>query len=708
MSETNPHQNFEPAGILPTKYPELHNSQEVQLAVSQHEGNLPNSPEATVGVYLGSLVGKHGLLGGEAARRDAQIAHRVIKAENIPEGYYENQRRIAREQGHGEIEITDEMKKQLSEAIISDQTKSLETWVDYINEPDANYPAWFRYFTVRNVLKMSDYDKEKQAFRTRSSGTTSPFPDLNREALAYVYDAMQQRLGGEVAEDETVRKLVDGANFSKLYAHAIREVTPASAEMREVTEGEWVKFYQTNDPKQGMELAKSLQGHGTGWCTAGESTAKMQLSGGDFYVFYSYDDNNEATVPRVAIRMQNHQVAEVRGINASQELEPVMVEKAEAKLADLPGGEAYKQKAADMKHLTELERKVSKGEVISLDELRFLYEIDHPIEGFGYEKDPRIQELRSGRDQRTDLAKIFDTSVDNIATNLSEVNNSTVVLMGGLKIAEARTLLSDNQNVKWIDGELSFEGIGEGSIDSVIATRLIDVGQTMAVAHNLDRFKTMPAEVASTLIDLGQAAYVANKLRSFSHLDESIADRLIEAGQAERVATGASVFEGIDRTALATKLMWAGEYTAVAKGLASGNRFYGLKGQFVEPLIEAGYSYEVAYNLNQFKDVDFNAVANKMIDKGAADKMYLGMRNFSGLDESVALRLIEAGQAKMVAHFLNSFDKLDSSIAATLVEAGEGWEVAQRLDRFNGIDKAMEERFMADPDYAKLVAFNSR
>ena len=53
-----------------------------------------------------------------------------------------------------------------------------------------------------------------------------------------------------------------------------------------------------------MKLVKSLEGKDTGWCTAGASTAKTQLEGGDFYLYYSYDSEGNPTIPRIAIRME--------------------------------------------------------------------------------------------------------------------------------------------------------------------------------------------------------------------------------------------------------------------------------------------------------------------------------------------------------------------------------------------------------------------
>ncbi|MDQ3159161.1 MAG: hypothetical protein M3P98_03460 [bacterium] len=429
-------------GSLHKKYPDLHTSGAVEMTGA----DMKAQPDEKISEYLGSMVGRHGLMGGEETRKQAQIAKRIIGEDDIPESYFEQQRRIAREQGHGDIEITKEMREQMAEAVRADQTASLERWVDYVNHPDANYPGWFRYFTIRNVLKMSDFDKAKGEFRKRSQQTTAPYPDLNREALAYVYDTLNK--DPKTHDDEQLRKLAQGGNFAKLYAHAIKEVTPASAELKDTIEGSWTKFDQSDDPDKAKELATSLQGHGTGWCTAGESTAELQLRGGDFYVYYSKDEEGNETIPRIAVRMENGVVAEVRGINPSQELESVMADTTMEKLKDLPGGEQYVQKAEDMKRLTAIDNKLSENPdaELSKEELTFLYEIDHQVEGFGYQKDPRIELIRSRRDNRSDIAVALDISPEQVSLTKEEALSGNAVYhygdldLAGLTSAEGLTL----------------------------------------------------------------------------------------------------------------------------------------------------------------------------------------------------------------------------------------------------------------------------
>jgi hypothetical protein len=314
------------------------------------------------------------------------------------------------------VTITADLRHQLIEAVQADQRAGLSKWVEYLGGEDGGYPDWFKHYTWTSVVKLGGYDKDKAEFLKRSQGTTAPYPELNREALAYVYDVLNKsRVHGERVDGgrygAELQTLLKGGNFGKLYAHAILAVTPDSLELRQDTRGSWTKFNQTDDPRTARRLSGSLQGHGTGWCTAGESTAHTQLRGGDFYVYYTRDEDGKDSVPRIAIRMQQGEVAEVRGVNAHQELEPMMADITAEKLQDLPGGEAYIRKAQDMKHLTAIEKALTANPAAALSEsdIRFLYELDHAIEGFGYEDDPRVAEIRAlrGERDRPILAKIL-------------------------------------------------------------------------------------------------------------------------------------------------------------------------------------------------------------------------------------------------------------------------------------------------------------
>lgn len=344
---------------------------------------------------------------------------------------------MAREQGHGDIEITGELREQATEVIIADQKSSLDNWVDYLASSDATYPDWLKYWTIRSVLGMGEYDKEKKSFAKRSKGTVKPFPDINREALAYVLDAVQQKYGKrridllnlEENERKGFEKLLQGENFAKLYAWALEKTAIAPSEELAKTTGRWVKYPKNSDH---TPLVDSLRGHGTGWCTAGESTAQIQLKGGDFYVYYSLDKKSKPTIPRAAIRMEEDRIAEVRGIADQQNLDSYIAPVVESKLKEFPDGKIFEKKTQDMKTLTAIERKSKAGETLTKDDLVFLYEVDAPIEGFGYQRDPRIAELHSQRNPEEDMPTVFECDKNQIAHHASEIKEGTKAYVGPL------------------------------------------------------------------------------------------------------------------------------------------------------------------------------------------------------------------------------------------------------------------------------------
>lgn len=444
MGETNNGAEF-----LKQKYG-LHNTPEVASAARRTEARtgekVPQNPVLRIENYLDRF--REIIEREDPAKRERGIealkrvlhSEFVIKPEEIPEGYWENQRRLVRERGQGaDLEMVDwqELQAQNSEAIIADQRSSLDNWVDYLASPDATYPDWLKYWTMRNVLGLAKYDKDKKKFPKRTLGTTNPFPELNREALAYVLDAIEKKYKDETPtfveleaeEQQKFEQLLKGESFAKLYAWAVEKVIPASAEALVSTRGEWVKYPQDSDH---LPLVQSIQGHGTGWCTAGESTAQIQLQGGDFYIYYSLDQNGKPTIPRVAIRMEGGNIAEVRGIAEEQNLDPYIGDVVENKLRDFPDGIAYKKKVNDMKRLTAIEYKMQEGEELDRQELLFLYEIDSQIDGFGYHRDPRIADLRGQRDPEVDMPVLFGCSRHQIARGVDEINQDTKAYVGEL------------------------------------------------------------------------------------------------------------------------------------------------------------------------------------------------------------------------------------------------------------------------------------
>ncbi|MCK5475190.1 MAG: hypothetical protein KAI71_01225 [Candidatus Pacebacteria bacterium] len=386
------------------------------------------------------------------------------------------------------------------------------------------------------MTKLSSYDKEKKSFGNRRKDTVSPFPDLNREAFSYVIDIIVKKANKEkieIQEDNPeLQKLIQSENFGKLYAYAIEKVTPAEENELLTIEGEWMKYDKDSDH---MPLVESLQGHGTGWCTVGESTAEAQLKEGDFYVYYSNDKDNNPTIPRVAIRMEGDQIGEVRGIAPDQNLDNEIQDVLDEKLSEFTDKEKYEKKTADMKFLTEIEKKISKNEELKIDDLKFLYEIDSKIEGFGHEDDPRIGEITEERDIKKDLSVIFQCQADQVALSTDKLNETTIVLKDNMNSYESE-YANFPDSLTYIVGSLSFEGsdleelnFNLSSISGDLSFRNSQIkklpSNLTSIGGELDISDSQIKELSSKLARIGGSVFLRG-----SQIEE-LPDSLISIGE---------------------------------------------------------------------------------------------------------------------------------------------------------------------------------
>ena len=373
----------------------------------------------------------------------------VIK--ELPDSYIELQKRMARERGYGDLEVTEGIKRELLAQVQKEQMKSLDMWIDYLTSDDAMYPMWFKHYAFRGMLNLNKFNKEKQEFGKRSKTTTEPYIELNREVLAKVYDTLVKEIGSsEEINEEVSKALENGESFKKLYEYYLTNTGYVNRE--ENTDGVWIKYEQGTNYKP---LWESLQGKNTGWCTAGEETARTQLSNGDFYVYYTKDQNGEYKEPRLAIRMDGkYRIGEVRGVGKNQNIEGCMTPIITKKLDEFPDKEQYLKKVHDMEYLTKIDQKVKDDLELTKEELAFLYEINAKIEGFGYERDPRIEEIKEKRN----LKIIFDCKEENIGTNISDFDNENkkiVCYVGDLNY-HGETVPASFKYLKYISGVANF------------------------------------------------------------------------------------------------------------------------------------------------------------------------------------------------------------------------------------------------------------
>ena len=409
----------------------------------------------------------------------------VISPNDVPDSYFKNQEQLALDRGYGHVHYDEKTKSKEKEIIVKEQKESLDSWLDYFASSDTeHYPTWFKYFCFQGMIRIGYFDKEKNQYTKRTKNTIKPFIEINREAIAMVYDLLMKYLKKESLGDKSLEQLINSGSFSKMYAYCIRKLDSIKKNSFNSDDGIWKKYNQGSDPNI---LFNDIHGKGTGWCTAGGiETAKKHIDGGDFYVYYTKDEKGEYTNPRIAIRTENGKLAEVRGIAENQNLESNMEKVVEEKLKEFPDAEAYKKKVKDMEMLTYIYTKWQQKLELTKEDLHFLYEIDSKIIGFGYKEDPRIKEIIETRDKKIDLSKIFDCKENQISLTEEEALKGNIIyhygaldlrsitsakgltfpqsiggnlLLSSLTSAEGLTLPQSVGGYLWLDSLTNAEGL---------------------------------------------------------------------------------------------------------------------------------------------------------------------------------------------------------------------------------------------------------
>lgn len=238
-------------------YREMYISNEVT-----HKADPSDAPEEKIRKYISRLEHAHEL--SKKSEHSLELLKKfyydkyLIK--KLPESYINLQKRIAREEGYGDIYVSDKTKEKMLNQVIEDQKSTLDLWIDYFMSEDAMYPTWFKVYAFKGILGLSTYDKEKQEFGKRTDKTTTPFIDLNMEALSKVYDILKSEIGENNLTDEERKILSKGESFKKLYTYYLINLDSKIINNDE-TEGIWIKYDMGSDY---MPLWESLQGKNTG------------------------------------------------------------------------------------------------------------------------------------------------------------------------------------------------------------------------------------------------------------------------------------------------------------------------------------------------------------------------------------------------------------------------------------------------------------
>ena len=364
--------------FLNVLYKELYKSEEVL-----HTKEKNDTKEKSIKRYMDRLESIHSKANTQSKKdliKSLYFKKYIAKKENLPNNLSEADK----------------------EEKIANQRISLSAWIDYLTDENAKYPMWAKYWVFQQALKMGTYDEINNKYTRRTKSTVNPFVEANPEIIAKAIGNVVELLNNDKLTKQEVKNIISNISFEKLYI----EYQKNRKKQYKTNEGIWIKYNQ-GSVEDAKKLSASLKDRNTGWCTAYESTAIHQVcgdkydEGGDFYVFYTKDEEGNYNIPRIAIRLDGHRdIGEIRGVDEHQSLEEEMVLVLEKKLKEMTflKNKDVKEnldKISKLKELLLIKNKTLNGINLTRQEIIDLYTSNF---GFGWGRDCWVDRIIQRRD----------------------------------------------------------------------------------------------------------------------------------------------------------------------------------------------------------------------------------------------------------------------------------------------------------------------
>ena len=318
----------------------------------------------------------------------------------IPEEYIEFERRLARNDW---IELPGNT-EQAERMIIETRQQEIQARADYLDW-NSDYSQAFKNYVLGEITRKV---LVSWMVKKRKANMVTWYLQVDWAAISDFYASWKK-------------------DFLKEYSEILSKKTAERLKFQESIKKSWIDWKRIKFDKWTDWTDLSWLACWTPRCTATKSTADWQLKKWDFYVFATKWPDWVYNKSRVAIRMENWKVREVRWIKEKQYLESEMLDIAKEKYISLPWWEKRIQKDYNARMLTSIEEKMETWWKLTKQELEVLYEVKGKSETFGYwDSDPRVKEFQEIRDNQKDLSIIFEVKKDEVEILKSQYSSLNI------------------------------------------------------------------------------------------------------------------------------------------------------------------------------------------------------------------------------------------------------------------------------------------
>lgn len=354
------------AQLLHERNVNLHASPEVEGVVEYLRANgenIPNEPSPKIVAYMGFLASSDyvndGVLNGNPESLERQIESCLVQREDVrPEAWII-------------LSHNDEVNQDATDVLVASvrevQRAGLQEWAKQLKD----YPQWFRFYAFEELIRLGRFDYNQGKFEERGKGCMVPFPQLEPEALEYVYERVMAS---------------DRRSFGQLYSHALDEVSSLSPEERRQQEGTWIKFNRTDDWEESWILGRFYAVCQFKWKELDpEHPQPSPLLSGDYYIYCTPNDDGVHCVPRIGIGTFSKggfsMLDGIVGKGPNRSLEPEMMPVLHEKLQHLQEAKGYLRRDEDKQILVNIYNKLQDDPDAFLgdNELRLIYQRDYAV-----------------------------------------------------------------------------------------------------------------------------------------------------------------------------------------------------------------------------------------------------------------------------------------------------------------------------------------
>jgi hypothetical protein len=170
--------------------------------------------------------------------------------------------------------------------------------------------------------------------------------------------------------------------------------------------GNWIKYNKGSNPVDVLNEVKTNNVWNLNW----EELDKV-LSTNDIYF---YKDNDDI---KLMLYVSGLKVNGVFGYGEKARVEDEYLDELKKELSIFKDNREYMEKVNNHIQVADVYKKYNNDEELDVDDLKVIYQVNKPLEGFTSALDHKLTEIKNERIKEKDIAEIFNVNEEHIAFN---------------------------------------------------------------------------------------------------------------------------------------------------------------------------------------------------------------------------------------------------------------------------------------------------